>query len=268
MWVGEGRLVVGPPFLLGRLTSSTPGASGQWDHTRRGNDSHPPPRGIARLQSAQLPAKPIDGHGSSHSVPPRPIGTLSQYPGLYHACTTHVPPMYHACTMHVPRMYLAFTSQSPPKHMACTWLSPRMNLACRQLGRPVTNQASHITPAFGRLAAFILHPSSLTSGWLWGILGVALGSHWGRIGVALGCLWGAYRLAINRLWGGFDVALMWLWGGLGRRLNRGLPGALHSALYLCPSVGVADGKSWPTAYEAGNRWRRSGRRLASRPHSQ
>ena len=170
--------------------------------------------------------------------------------------------------MHVPRMYLAFTSQSPPKHMACTWLSPRMNLACRQLGRPVTNQASHITPAFGRLAAFILHPSSFTSGWLWGILGVALGSHWGRIGVALGWLWGAYQLAINTLWGGFDVALKSHWGGFGRlctglvevgspvarypltdpggRYSRTLCGAPHKVRYVvnlvmwCPGRTILD----------------------------
>ena len=162
---------------------------------------------------------------------PDPLGHCRNTP----ACPMHVPPMYYACT------WLA-----PPNPLPSTWLVPGLHHACTWLWFPFCIHHS----------SFILH--------FW----VALGSHWGSLGVALGWLWGAYRLATNTLWGGFDVALMWLWGGLGRRLNRGLPGTLHSALYLCPSVGVADGKSWPTAYEADNRWRRSGRRLASRPHSQ
>ena len=184
---------------------------------------------------------------------PDPLGHCRNTP----ACPTHVPPMYRAYTSHVPGLHLPIPSQAHGLYLACI---------------------THV-PGFGSLSAFIILPSSFAFGGFarpFCILhsafylrsGVALGSHWGGFRVAWGWLWGAYRLAINTLWGGFDVALMWLWGGLGRRLNRDLPGALHSALYLCPSVGVADGKSWPTAYEAGNRWRRSGRRLASRPHSQ
>ena len=158
--------------------------------------------------------------------------------------------MHLACTWLAPPNPLPITWLVPGLHHPCSWLAASLDVQSR-----ITHHAS-LQPLGGFLhSLFILHPS--LSGWLWG-----------RIGVALGWLWGAYRLAINTLWGGFDVALMWLWGGLGRRLNRGLPGALHSALYLCPSVGAADGKSWRTAYEAGNRWRRSGRRLASRPHSQ
>jgi hypothetical protein len=152
------------------------------------------------VTSSRRPTGAPTGVQRNHQrVPPRFLPAPALSPGFSLACTMHVPRTYHACTSHLPRMYLAFTSQSPPKHMACTWLSPRMNLACRQLGRPVTNQASHITPAFGRLAAFILHPSSFTSGWLWGILGVALGSHWGRIGVPLGCLSLGYQQALGWL---------------------------------------------------------------------
>jgi len=68
-----------------------PRALGQSGQTPRGRGSHGPARWNWRQKSMQLAANPADGHRFSHSLPPRPIGPLSHFPGLYLAYTSHLP---------------------------------------------------------------------------------------------------------------------------------------------------------------------------------